>query len=151
MLKSLEKQKLELTTKTQNVNKIKQNTHLLASKKFIGSVVSIEDNSAKVTLKITEEMVVDSYNLVHGGFVFGLADYAAMVAINEPTVVLGKSEVKFVKPVTLNDVLTAKAEIQNKTDGRKIKVAVVVLNDKKEIVFEGEFVCFVLEKHILKK
>lgn len=133
------------------MNKIKQNTHLLASKKFIGAVISIENNSAQVTLKITEEMVVDSYNLVHGGFVFGLADYAAMVAINEPTVVLGKAEVKFVKPVTIDDLLTAKAEILNKKDGKKIVVAVIVSNDKKEVVFEGEFVCFVLEKHILKK
>ena len=133
------------------MNKTKQNTHILASKKFVGSVISIDNNSAKVTLKITEEMVVDSYNLVHGGFVFGLADYAAMVAINEPTVVLGKAEVKFIKPVTINDELTAKAEIQHKNDGKKIIVAVVVSNDKKEIVFEGEFVCFVLEKHILKK
>ena len=133
------------------MNKTKQNTHILASKKFVGSVISIENNRAKVTLKITEEMVVDSYNLVHGGFVFGLADYAAMVAINEPTVVLGKAAVKFIKPVTVNDVLTAKAEIQHKKDGKKIIVAVVVSNDKKEIVFEGEFVCFVLEKHILKK
>jgi len=133
------------------MNKTKQNTHILASKKFVGSVISIDNNSAKVTLKITEEMVVDSYNLVHGGFVFGLADYAAMVAINEPTVVLGKAAVKFIKPVTVNDVLTAKAEIQHKNDGKKIIVDVVVSNDKKEIVFEGEFVCFVLEKHILKK
>jgi len=133
------------------MNKTKQNTHILASKKFVGSVISIDNNSAKVTLKITEEMVVDSYNLVHGGFVFGLADYAAMVAINEPTVVLGKAAVKFIKPVTVNDVLTANAEIQHKNDGKKIIVDVVVSNDKKEIVFEGEFVCFVLEKHILKK
>lgn len=133
------------------MNKTKQNTHILASKKFVGSVISIDNNSAKVTLKITEEMVVDSYNLVHGGFVFGLADYAAMVAINEPTVVLGKATVKFIKPVTVNDVLTAKAEIQHKNDGKKMIVDVVVSNDKKEIVFEGEFVCFVLEKHILKK
>jgi len=133
------------------MNKTKQNTHILASKKFVGSVISIDNNSAKVTLKITEEMVVDSYNLVHGGFVFGLADYAAMVAINEPTVVLGKATVKFIKPVTVNDVLTANAEIQHKNNGKKMIVDVVVSNDKKEIVFEGEFVCFVLEKHILKK
>ena len=35
------------------------------------------------------------------------------------------------------------------TSGKKISVLVVVTNQKNELVFEGEFVCFVLEKHIL--
>ena len=126
-----------------------QNTHVLASKKLIGSVVTIEENSAKVVLKITEEMVVDSFNLAHGSFVFGLADYAAMVAINEPTVVLGKAEVKFLKPVVLNEEVTAVATITDKGNGKKITVSVVVTNEKQVPVFEGDFVCFVLEKHIL--
>ncbi len=125
-----------------------QNTHLLASEKLIGSVVSIGNDCATVKLTITEEMIVDTYNLSHGSFVFGLADYAAMVAINEPTVVLGKATTKFLKPVILNDVVTAVATIIE-TSGKKISVLVVVTNQKKELVFEGEFVCFVLEKHIL--
>jgi len=130
---------------------MKQNTHLLASKKLIGTVVSIENNSAIVTLKITKKMVVDSYNLSHGSFVFGLADYAAMVAINEPTVVLGKAESKFLKPVVLNDVLTAIAIITDNSHPKKTMVSVDVKNQHNDIVFEGEFVCFVLENHILEK
>ena len=125
-----------------------QNTHLLASEKLIGSVVSIGNDCATVKLTITEEMIVDTYNLSHGSFVFGLADYAAMVAINEPTVVLGKATTKFLKPIVLNDELTAVATI-SETSGKKTSVLVVVTNQKNELVFEGEFVCFVLEKHIL--
>ena len=130
------------------MNKNKQNTHLLASEKLIGSVVSIRNDCATVKLTITEEMIVDTYNLSHGSFVFGLADYAAMVAINEPTVVLGKATTKFLKPVILNDVVTAVATIIE-TSGKKISVLVVVTNQENELVFEGEFVCFVLEKHVL--
>jgi len=133
------------------MNNLKQNTHLLASKELIGSVVSIGNNSAKVSLKITKDMVVDEYNLAHGSFVFGLADYAAMVTINEPTVVLGKAETTFLKPVVLNDELTAIATITDKSHPKKIVVSVTVSNDEKEIVFEGNFVCFVLKNHILKK
>ena len=125
-----------------------QNTHLLASEKLIGSVVTIGNDCATVKLTITEEMIVDTYNLSHGSFVFGLADYAAMVAINEPTVVLGKATTKFLKPVILNDVVTAVATIIE-TSGKKISVLVVVTNQENELVFEGEFVCFVLEKHVL--
>jgi len=128
---------------------IKQNTHLLASKKLIGEVITIENNTAKVTLTITPEMAVDNFQLAHGSFVFGLADYAAMVAINEPTVVLGKAETKFMKPVVVNDKLTAVATITDKSHPKKILVTVAVSNAKSEVVFEGTFVCFVLEKHIL--
>lgn len=133
------------------MSKIAQNTHLNVSRKLVGSVVSIEENSAKVTLDITKEMIVDEYNLTHGGFVFGLADYAAMVAINEPTVVLGKAEVKFIKPVILNEKLTAIATILDNSNGKKITVSVTVVNGEEQLVFEGSFVCFVLEKHILEK
>ncbi len=129
---------------------IKQNTHLLASEKLVGSLVSIGKNSAIVKLTITKEMIVDTYNLSHGSFVFGLADYAAMLAVNKPTVVLGKATSKFLKPVVLNDEVIATASISEDTNEKKVNVAVSVKNQKKELVFEGEFVCFVLEKHILE-
>ncbi|SNR48572.1 Thioesterase superfamily [Lutibacter agarilyticus] len=132
------------------MNTIPQNTHLKVSEKLVGSVVSIEGDTAKVALEIIDEMVVDEFNLTHGGFVFGLADYAAMVAINEPTVVLGKAEVKFIKPVILNEKLTAIATISDNSNGKKITVSVTVVNAEEQLVFEGSFICFVLEKHILE-
>lgn len=132
------------------MTKNKQNTHLLASEKLVGTVVSIGNNCATVKLTITKEMIVDTYNLSHGSFVFGLADYAAMVAINEPTVVLGKATTKFLKPVVLNDEVTAVATINENSNEKKVSVSVVVKNQKNKPVFEGEFVCFVLEKHILE-
>jgi len=133
------------------MSEIKQNTHLLASERLVGSVITISEKSAEVKLKITEEMSVDDFSLAHGGFVFGLADYAAMVAINEPTVVLGKAEVKFLKPVKIQEELIAKANITDKGKGKKIVVDVRVVNSKQVVVFEGEFVCFVLENHVLQK
>ena len=112
-----------------------QNTHLLASKNLIGSVVSIGNYCATVKLTITSEMIVDNYNLSHGGFVFGLADYAAMLAINKPTVVLGKATTKFLKPVVLNDEVTAVATISENVNEKKVIVSVVVRNQKNEFVF----------------
>ena len=131
--------------------KNKLNTHLLASEKLVGKVLKIEQKYAEVSLKITNEMVVDDFGLAHGGFVFGLADYAAMVAINQPTVVLGKAEVKFMKPVVLNDEVNAKATVSDEGNGKKIPVDVISHNQHNEMVFEGTFVCFVLENHILTK
>ena len=131
------------------MSKISQNTHLLASKKLIGEVISIEENTAVVELKITKKMIVDSYGLSHGSFSFGLADYAAMLAINHPNVVLGKAEVKFLKPTVLNDLLVATATT-TETKGQKVTVSVTVINQHKITVFEGIFVCFILDDHILK-
>jgi acyl-coenzyme A thioesterase PaaI-like protein len=130
---------------------ITQNTHLKTSKKLIGNVISIEEDKAIVQLNISEEMVVDSLGLSHGGFTFGLADYAAMVLINHPNVVLGKAEVKFVKPTVVGDVLTATASYKEKINEVKTVVSVLVFNKKQEVVFEGEFVCFTLPKHVLDK
>ena len=129
---------------------MKQNTHQKTSRKLIGEVLSIKEDKATVQLKVLEEMLVDEYGLSHGGFTFGLADYAAMLAVNHPNVVLGKAEVKFIKPTVIGDILTAEAKVVE-IDNTKSIVSVTVLNQNKTLVFEGEFVCFNLDKHILEK
>jgi acyl-coenzyme A thioesterase PaaI-like protein len=92
-------------------------------------------------------MAVDDFGLIHGGFVFGLADYAAMIAVNDPNVVLGAAEVKFLKPSMTNDMLVAEAKVSQE-NGNKRMVSVVVKKGDTE-VFTGVFTCFVLKKHIL--
>ncbi|MDK2982943.1 MAG: hypothetical protein PWP19_421 [Thermococcaceae archaeon] len=128
---------------------MEQRTHLLTSKGLVGEPVKIEEGYAEVKLKTREEMKVDEYGLVHGGFTFGLADYAAMLAVNEPTVVLGKAEVKFTKPVKVGDELLAKAKV-GEDQGKKKVVFVEVFNQNQEKVLEGKFYCYVLEKHVLQ-
>jgi len=128
---------------------MEQRTHKLTSERLVGKPVKIEKDYAEVLLETTKEMAVDEYGLVHGGFTFGLADYAAMLAVNEPTVVLGKAEVKFLKPVKVGEKLTAKAKIEEDL-GRKKVVKAEVFNEKNEKVFEGTFHCYVLEKHVLE-
>lgn len=122
-------------------------THLLASEKYCGKVVEIGEGRAKVVLETTDEMKVDEKGLVHGGFTFSLADYSAMVAVNHPFVVLAKANVKFIKPVKVGDKLYASAEVKSE-EGRKKTVEVKVFRDS-EIVFEGEFLCVVLDKHVI--
>ena len=127
---------------------MKQITHQKTSRKLIGEVISIQENKATVQLKILDEMLVDDYGLSHGGFTFGLADYAAMVAVNHPNVVLGKATVKFIKPTVKGDILTAEANVIDTIDAKSI-VSVTVQNQDQTLVFEGEFICFSLNKHIL--
>ncbi len=122
-------------------------THRLASRDLVGEVVEVGDGKAKVKLKTTGVMAVDEKGLIHGGFTFGLADLAAMIAVNHPNVVLGKAEVKFTKPVKVGDIVVAKAEVVEK-EGRRyvVKVEAFVRDTK---VLEGKFHCYVLEKHVL--
>ena len=126
-------------------------THELADKKLLGEPLSIEDDkSSEVVLKITKEMTVDEKRLIHGGFTFSLADYAAMLAVNHPNVVLGSADVKFIKPVVVGDTLKALATVVEIEDKKRI-VKVDVFNQKNEIVFSGNFICFVLQRHVLDK
>ncbi len=124
-------------------------THNLVSKKLVGEPLKVRDGFAEVQLQTMEEMAVDEYGLIHGGFTFGLADHAAMLAVNEPTVVLGKAEVKFLKPVKVGEKLTARAAVIEDL-GRKKVVKAEVSNERGEKVFEGTFHCYVLEKHVLE-
>jgi len=123
-------------------------THKLASKEWVGEVVEVGDNYAVVKLKTREEMKVDEFGLVHGGFTFGAADLAAMLAVNEETVVLYKAEVRFTAPVKVGEEIVAKAKVVE-ADGRKRKVEVEAWTDKK--VLEGVMFCYVPERHVLEK
>jgi acyl-coenzyme A thioesterase PaaI-like protein len=70
-----------------------------------------------------------------------------MFAVNEPNVVLGGAEVRFLAPVVVGDVLTAHARRQ-RIEGKKIFVEVEVMRAE-EKVFAGSFVCFVPARHVL--
>ncbi|HSS79378.1 MAG TPA: hotdog domain-containing protein, partial [Thermoanaerobaculia bacterium] len=96
------------------------------------------------------EMAADERGLVHGGFVFGLADHAAMLAVNHPNVVLGSAEVRFLKPVAVGEKLEARATVEE-TDGLRSRVRVEVSRSgaAPEAVMAGTFLCFVLERHVL--
>jgi uncharacterized protein (TIGR00369 family) len=124
-------------------------THLHADPRLCGRPLDLAEGRAQVTLETIDSMVVDTRGLVHGGFVFGLADYAAMLAVNDPNVVLGAAETRFLKPVRRGDHVIATAEvIEAKGKKREVQVAALV-GDRK--VFEGTFTCFVLEHHVLER
>jgi len=128
-----------------------QKTHLAISEELVGTIEAMETGkSARVSLTTLPQMKADEQGLIHGGFTFGLADYAAMVAVNEPSVVLLSSSVKFLKPVIIGDRLTALAKIQL-IEGRKQKVWCDVFNQDQQQVLEGEFLCLIPNQPILGK
>jgi acyl-coenzyme A thioesterase PaaI-like protein len=93
-------------------------------------------------------MSADTQGLVHGGFIFGAADYAAMSAVNDPYVVLGASSSTFIAPVKAGDAVLCKARVVSEK-GKKREVQVQAFVSEK-LVFEGSFTTFVLDRHVLE-
>jgi len=121
-------------------------THLSISREWVGEILELAPGSAVARLLTRAEMAADKRGLVHGGFAFGLADYAAMLAVNDPYVVLGAAETRFLAPVRVGEVLTARAVVEY-ADGKKRIVKCVVTSDRE--VLSATFTCFVLPRHVL--
>jgi uncharacterized protein (TIGR00369 family) len=126
---------------------MKIHTHQSIDPTLCGQPLEVSEGASRVALKTLATMAADESGLVHGGFIFGLADYAAMIAVNHPNVVLGAADVKFLKPVSVGDTVEAKAKVEE-VQGKKHWVAVSVMKDE-EIFMQGMFTCFVLDQHIL--
>lgn len=123
------------------------NTHLSLDTVFCGKVIKLQENYSEVLLHTSQQMKVDAQGLVHGGFIFSAADYAAMTAVNDPYVVLGSASSKFIAPVKIGDIVAYKATVMS-NKGKKYTVEVnAYVSDK--LVFEGSFITFVLENHVL--
>lgn len=122
-------------------------THHLIDPELCGHPSELQPGFCRLSFTATRRMAADEKGLVHGGFIFGLADYAAMLAVNDPNVVLGAAEVKFLKPVCINDRLTAEARV-GEVKGRKHLVDVTVTRND-EPLLEGQLTCFILDRHVL--
>ncbi|MEM8998092.1 MAG: PaaI family thioesterase [Acidobacteriota bacterium] len=121
--------------------------------RFSGEPVELDEGRARVRLDTDPCMRADASGLVHGGFVFSLADHAAMLAVNHPNVVLGSASTRFLRPVTVGESLVAEARVDRR-EGPKIFVAVTVTRVGApavagEPVMTGEMVCFTPERHVL--
>jgi len=125
------------------------NTHERADARLLGTPILLEKGTAVVELTATEEMTIDQRGLIHGGFTFGLADYAAMLAVNDPLVVLGSADVKFTAPVKIGESMVATGVVEA-VKGRRRDVSVDISVGEK-VVLEGTMACYVLQRHVLDK
>jgi uncharacterized protein (TIGR00369 family) len=148
---------------------VQPRTHLALDRRLCGEPLdpaATAAGTARVGLTTVSEMAADAAGLVHGGFVFGLADHAAMLAVNHPNVVLGSAAVRFLRPVTVGERLVAEATVAE-TAGRKSRVMVEVRRvaaggaggaggsgaaaeeTAGEMVMSGELICFTLDRHVI--
>lgn len=123
-------------------------THEDISRDLCGELVKLERGYIESRLIPNSSMVVDGEGMIHAGFIFGAADFAAMACVNEPNVVLVGSDCQFLSPVKIGSEVNFVARVRHK-EGRKRNVHVegFVLDIK---VFEGEFKTVVTERHVLR-
>ncbi len=141
-------EELELNEYQGKENLVVLTTHNSINKDLNGEITKLEKGYVELRLTTTSEMVADELGLIHGGFIFSAADYAAMAAVNERNVVLVGSECQFLSPVKFHDEVNFIARVRHQ-EGRKrnVHVEAYVLDIK---VFEGEFKTVITERHVLK-
>ncbi len=123
-------------------------THLMIHKNLCGELLELKQSYAKVSLLATLEMSVDEYKLVHGGFVFGAADFAAMAAVNDPNVVLVEANCKFMAPIEVGKVVVFEANSSHENTRTRFVNVIGRIGDVK--AFEGDFKAVILDKHVLR-
>lgn len=122
-------------------------THLGIRPELCGSIYRLEPDCCEVHLPTTPQMVADAEGLVHGGFVFGAADFAAMALLNTPFVVLAGAECRFLRPVKVGQTVVCTATLKA-SEGRKALVDVVATCEG-TAVFQATFKCARLDRHVL--
>ena len=123
------------------------NTHLKLNSELNGKVVELKEGYAKVEQETREFMVADEKGLVHGGFTFCAADFAAMACVNDPYVVLAKGDTKFLAPIKCGQTVIYEAKMLE-SEGRKSTIEVIATVDE-NVVFKGKFNTVTLDSHIL--
>ncbi len=123
-------------------------THSKIRTNLCGTIVKLDSGYSKTTLQTTKDMILDNLGLIHSGFIFGAADYAAAVAVNEFNVIIIGSRSQFLAPAKIDDLIEFEAKAKFE-DSRKREIAVTAhINEIK--IYEGVFQAVVLEQHIFK-
>ena len=123
-------------------------THAAVDPALSGRIAALEPGRCTLELLTLPCMAADDTGLVHGGFVFSAADHAAMLAVNEPNVVLAAAQVQFLKPFRVGETLRIEARVTD-GDGRKPTVEALARDSEGVEVFKGTFHCAVPSRHVL--
>jgi acyl-coenzyme A thioesterase PaaI-like protein len=124
-------------------------THLRLDRRLCGEPIALDEGEASVRFVATPDMAADDRGLVHGGFVFGLVDHAAMLAVNHPNVVLGSAEVRFLAPVRVGDEVVATATRIDRSGKKHVLRVSARVGDRE--VFSGTMTAVVPDRHVLDR
>ncbi len=132
---------------TQVVNHLMEND--LFSQWLRIEVLEVSEGYSKIKMTVRKEMI-NGFGIVHGGVAFSLADSAFAFACNNRnnlSVALDTS-INFIKPVHVDDVLTAEAkELHNGRSTGIYHVSIFNQNNHLVALFKGT--CFRTGKNLV--
>ncbi|WP_366921617.1 transcription factor FapR [Metallumcola ferriviriculae] len=106
---------------------------------LVGELVDIELNNRAISImEVTEEMVLEKTKILRGHHLFAQANSLAAAIIDANVVLTGSCRLRFLKPVSLNDKVIAKAIVKvKKTNSALVSVYSRV---DKEMVFRAQLI-----------
>ncbi|MEO6894111.1 MAG: hydroxyphenylacetyl-CoA thioesterase PaaI [Ginsengibacter sp.] len=118
--------------------------------KWLGiELLDTSEGYSKIKMTVRKEMI-NGFGIVHGGVAFSLADSAFAFACNNRnnlSVALDTS-INFIKPVHVEDVLTAEAkEIHNGKSTGIYQISIINQKDQLVALFKGT--CFRTGKNLI--
>lgn len=114
------------------------------------SVLEVKEGYSKIRMTVRKEMI-NGFGIVHGGIAFSLADSAFAFACNNRNIlsVALDTSINFLKPVQVDDVLTAEAkEIHNGRSTGLYHIRVTNQHDHEVAIFKG--LCYRTEKPLIR-
>ena len=128
-------------------------THMMENDLFsqwLGvTVLEIKEGYSKIKMTVRKEMI-NGFGIVHGGIAFSLADSAFAFACNNRNIlsVALDTSINFLKPVHVDDVLTAEAkEIHNGKSTGLYHITITNQNEHIVAVFKGT--CYRTGKNLI--
>lgn len=134
------------------IPELRERTRVMASKtldnikslhlhEVIGEIIDIQlDQYGISLLEINDEQVFKKTGIARGHYIFAQANSLAVALINDEIALTSKADIRFIRPVYLNERLIAKAKvIGSKDDRSEIEVNTYVNND---LVFRGIFIVY---------
>jgi acyl-CoA thioesterase len=127
--------------------KIELKAYNLISQSLCGTVEELRDGYARIKLIANDEMAVDKKGLIHSGFVFAAANFAAVAAVNKANVILAVAQCNFLAPLKVEDEVIFEATTQQLTARKRTITVIGTMNNIK--VFVGDFSVVITDKHVL--
>ena len=112
-------------------------------------VIEIKEGYSKIKMTVRREMI-NGFGIVHGGIAFSLADSAFAFACNNRNIlsVALDTSINFIKPVHVDDVLTAEAkELHNGKSTGLYHITVTNQKNHEVALFKG--LCYRTDRELI--
>ena len=154
LLQAIEKQRGKSKEEPETVDllnlddELRVRTHVELDPNLVGRVDHLNEDESHTTLNTTKAMHADEERLVHSGFIGSSAEYAALIAVNEPNAMIYSVSSQYFSCARVGEDVTFKATVQH-TEGHKRNVTVIGSIESIK-VYRANIIVIIPEYHPLK-